>query len=141
MLTRKIYSTPVYLINIFEIGQVVLELGHFKDGVPKNEKSKKIENDMKKNSSRKSLQNHMGKSKNRNFGSQKFSIFRLFSTIRLQNFRFSKISIFSIFDQKSSKIFEFQNFRRRYLERFFIKSIDFFCRTRNVLLLRLSTIL
>ena len=41
VLTRKSYSTPVYLINIFEIGPVVLELGHFKDGVPKNEKSKK----------------------------------------------------------------------------------------------------
>ena len=44
VLTRKSYSTPVYLIKNFEIGPVALELGHFKDGVPKKyfrKKSKK----------------------------------------------------------------------------------------------------
>ena len=144
VLKRKSYSTPVYLINIFEIGQVVLELGHFKDGVPKNQKSKKIENVMKKCSSRKSLQNHMGKSKNRNFGSQKISIFRLFSTfstIRLQNFRFSKISSFSIFDQKFSKKVAWKFFSSKISRKIFHKIIWFFYVGDECLLLQLSTIL
>ena len=93
VLTRKIYSTPVYLIKNFEIGQVVLELGHFKDGVPKNEKSKKFENDMKKFSSRKIIAKSYGEVEKSKFWISKKFDFSTFFDHPTSNFQ-----IFEIFD-------------------------------------------
>ena len=90
VLTRKSYSTPVYLIKIFEIGPVALELGHFKDRVPnffrKNRKSHE------KKCISKIIVKSYGKSKNRN---PKFRVFRVFFNF-FQNLDF-KISDFRIF--------------------------------------------
>ena len=83
MLTRKSYSTPVYLIKNFEIGPVALELGHFKDGVQKKFFKKKVEK-AGNFSSRKIIEKSYGKSKKSKFWKNWF-------------FRFSKWKCSNIF--------------------------------------------
>ena len=81
VLTRKSYSTPVYLIKIFEIGPVVLELGHFEARGPKKRfffLNPKNENVMKNFHLEKSLQNHMGSRKIEIQNFEFFDFFRLF---------------------------------------------------------------
>ena len=103
VLTRKSYSTPVYLINIFEIGQVVLELGHFKDGVPKMKKSKKSKIACKNFH----LENHCkiiwGSRKIEILDLKKFRCFRLFRPAAFKISDFRKFRFFQLLTKKFQK--------------------------------------